>query len=170
MVEEGLLAPDAPVELIDGEIIDMPPIGAPHAAVVDTLARLFQLSVGDRATVRVQNPLRLSRFSEVQPDVQLLAPRADRYWNGPPAPADVLLAVEVCASTLKFDRDVKVPLYAKHGVPEAWLIDIEGRRISLFRSLNADRYEDVRTVSCQASLSPVALADVSVDLSGLLRN
>lgn len=170
MAEEGLLAPDARVELIDGEIIDMAAIGSPHGAVVIRLTRLFQEAVGSRALVSAQGPLRLDRYSEVQPDMQLLAPRSDCYWNSHPAPADVFLIIEVSDSTLRFDTKVKVPLYARHGIPEVWVVDVEGLRVQFFRSLKDGRYDQVHSMTGPRVVSPTALPQVVVDLAELFRH
>jgi Uma2 family endonuclease len=114
MAEVGILAPDARVELIDGEIIDMPPPGSSHAGTVDYLLSVLGTAARDRANLRVQSPVRLSEYSEPQPDLALLRPRAE----------DVLLIVEVAANSLRFDRKKKVPLYARHGIPEVWLLGV----------------------------------------------
>jgi Uma2 family endonuclease len=121
MAEVGILAPDARVELIDGEIIDMAPPASSHAGTVDYLLEVLGLAARGKAKVRVQNPVRLSEYSEPQPDLALLWPREDFYRARHPRADDVLLIVEVAASSLRFDRKKKVPLYARHGVPEVWL-------------------------------------------------
>jgi Uma2 family endonuclease len=116
MVEVGLLKEDERVELIEGEVIRMSPIGSRHAACVARLTKLFSRLAGDGAIVWVQNPVRLNDFSEPQPDVALLKPRADFYAGAHPAAADVLLIVEVSDTTIGYDRQVKVPLYARGGM------------------------------------------------------
>ena len=133
MGETGILGPADRVELIDGEIIDMSPIGALHAAIVDLLARHFARSAGETAFIRCQNPLRLDDVSEPEPDIAILRPRADFYTTGHPGPADVLLVIEVADTSLAYDLGVKVPLYARHGIPEVWVIDASTRRTQVFR-------------------------------------
>ena len=113
MAEVGLLPPDARVELIDGEIIDMAPIGSRHAAAVDLLAERFIQAAKGTVVVRIQGPVRLGPRSEPQPDHAVLRPRADRYARSHPTAADVLLVVEVSDATLRFDREVKANLYAE---------------------------------------------------------
>ena len=133
MGETGILGPADRVELIDGEIIDMSPIGALHAAIVDLLARHLARSAQASVFIRCQNPLRLDDLSEPEPDIAILKPRADFYTTGHPGPADVLLVVEVADSSLAYDLGVKVPLYARHGIPEVWVIDATTRQTRVFR-------------------------------------
>jgi Uma2 family endonuclease len=133
MGEAGILGPADRVELIDGEIIDMSPIGALHAAIVDLLARHFARSARESVFIRCQNPLRLDDVNEPEPDIAILRPRADFYTTRHPGPADVLLVIEVADSSLAYDLGVKVPLYARHGIPEVWLIDASTRRTKVFR-------------------------------------
>ncbi|MFL6229991.1 MAG: Uma2 family endonuclease [Pyrinomonadaceae bacterium] len=125
MVEVGLLREDERVELIEGELIRMSPIGSRHAGCVMRLNALFSQRAGGAAIVLVQSPVRLSDLSEPQPDVALLKPRAHFYAARHPTPADALLIVEVADTTIGYDRVVKVPLYARAGVPEVWVVDLE---------------------------------------------
>jgi Uma2 family endonuclease len=168
MAEVGLLTEDARVELIEGEIIDMAPIGSRHAAAVDRLAQLLQRSVGPRATVRVQGPIRLSASSEPQPDVALLKPRDDFYATKHPTGQDTLLLIEVSDTTFRYDREVKVPLYARHGVPEVWIIDLKNRHVHCFRVPNGGEYTDVSLSGEPAEIELSALPGVMIDLSGVL--
>lgn len=168
MAEVGLLAPDSRVELIEGEIIDMAPIGSPHASVVTRLNHLLVQAVGERALVSVQLPVRLTPQSEPQPDLAVLKPRADFYRPGHPTPADVLLLIEVSHTTLRYDRNIKVPLYARHGIPEVWLIDLENGKMDVFRSPAGEIYSDVASTT-RPGVTPISLlSGVAVDLSGLL--
>jgi Uma2 family endonuclease len=121
MAEAGVLAPDARVELIEGEIIELAPIGSGHAGIVNFLQRKFDRTIGEHAVATVQQPLRLGDRSEPQPDLMLLRPRDDFYRNSHPTAADVLLLIEVSDSTLRFDRGEKAALYARHGVCEVWI-------------------------------------------------
>jgi Uma2 family endonuclease len=133
MGETGILGPADRVELIDGEIIDMSPIGVLHAAIVDVLARHFGRRAGEAVFIRCQNPLRLDDISEPEPDIAILRPRADLYTTAHPGPTDVLLVIEVADTSLAYDLGTKVPLYARHGVPEVWVIDAATRRTRVFR-------------------------------------
>jgi Uma2 family endonuclease len=133
MGETGILGPRDRVELIDGEIIDMSPIGVLHAAIVDVLARHFGRRTGESVFVRCQNPLRLDDISEPEPDIAILRPRADFYMTAHPGAADVLLVIEVADTSLAYDLGTKVPLYARHGIPEVWVIDAATRHTRVFR-------------------------------------
>jgi len=145
MAVAGILTEDDRVELIAGEIVEMPPIGSRHAACVDRLTRLFSSRVGDAALVRVQNPIRLSDVSEPQPDLALLEPRADFYAAAHPGPGEVLLIVEVADTSVGYDRSVKIPLYARAGIRELWLVDLERERIEVLRQPAAGSYRTAET-------------------------
>lgn len=133
MGETGILGPRERVELIDGEIIDMSPIGVLHAAIVARLASHFSQRLGPMGVVWCQNPLRLDDISEPEPDIAILRPRADFYMTAHPGAADVLLVIEVADTSLAYDLGTKVPLYARHGIPEVWVIDAATRQTRVFR-------------------------------------
>lgn len=154
MGETGILGPDLRTELIDGEIVEMPPIGHPHAGTVKFLANLMKETVGRDAIVAVQDPVWLDDHSEPLPDIALLRPRPDYYRNGHPGPADVLLLVEVADSSLAYDREVKLPRYSRAGIPEVWLVDLAGRRLAIYRQPTADGYSEIRTAD---DLNAIAL-------------
>lgn len=168
MVTAGILRPDDRVELIEGELIDLVPISWPHQACVDRLAELFVRHVGRLAIVRIQGPIRLSERSLPQPDLALLRPQQDDYAEAGPTPADVLLIVEVSDTTLPYDRDTKVPLYARYGIPEVWLVDLTGQRILLFRAPHAEGYRDQDELRSWDVVSPVAFPDLSIPLTNIL--
>lgn len=139
MGEVGLLDADSRVELIEGEIVEMAPIGDAHAAISNRLTRLLVLTVGERGIVAVGNPVRLSVRSEPQPDFSVLRPRADYQTRGP-RPEDVMLAVEVSDTTLRRDRRVKLALYARAGIPEFWIVNLQDREVEIYRSPVDDAY------------------------------
>jgi len=170
MADLGILPPDARVELIEGEIIDMAPIGTGHGATVMQLDRLLQKAVGDRAYVFVQSPERLSDISEPQPDLALVKPRSDFYRTQHPAPADTFLIIEVSESSLRYDLQVKAPLYARHGIPEYWVIDLKGRQVRFFRSPESGQYADVTSTGTPGVVAPVALPEVQIDLTHVLND
>ena len=167
MAEVGLLAPDARVELIDGEVIDMVPIGSRHAAVVNMLTRMLVEATGNHAIVSVQAPIRLSARSEPQPDLALLKPRADFYRSGHPTAGDVLLLVEVSDTTLRYDREIKLPLYASHGIPELWLIDLGSNQLQQYFQPVNTRYERMSTC-IEGKITVLTMPGVSVDVSSVL--
>ena len=167
MAEVGILDADERVELIDGEILQMVPIGSEHGAAVIRLNRLFDPArLRDRAVVAVQSPLRLDAANEPVPDVMLLAPRSDDYRHELPGPADVLLVVEVAKSSLDYDRSVKAPLYARAGVPEFWLVDLVNRRVEVHRAPGAAGYGRIEA-HATGRLAPAALPAASVELDDL---
>ena len=145
LAEVGVLSEDDRVELIEGEIIEMVPIGSDHSGTVNRLAYVLFRRVRDRAVVTVQNPLRLSDHTEPVPDFLLLRPRADFYQGAPPPAADVLVLIEVAQSSLRYDRGVKLPLYARHGVPEVWIVDLAGRVVEVHRGPGSEGYASSTT-------------------------
>ena len=138
----GVFAPEARLELIEGEIIEMAPIHPPRSGRVKKLLRLFVQRAGDRAIVSVQDPLIVSGHSVPQPDLALLRPRADDYTESHPNASDVFLVVEVADTTLAFDLKKKVPLYARCGIPEAWVVDVNAQRIHIFRGPREGGYRE----------------------------
>ena len=169
MAESGSFAPDARVELIDGEIIDMPPIGNRHMAHVDRLVRLLCSAVGDRAIVRCQAGVHFGDDSVPQPDFALLAPQEDFYESRPANAADTLLIIEVSDTSLGYDMQRKMSLYARHGVQEYWVVDIVNRRLHVFRSPAGADYEQKSSIEKPGALDITALPGTSVDLSPLFR-
>ena len=168
MVRSGILLEDARVELIEGELYDMNPIGWAHQAVVDRMTAFFVRSLDDRAIVRTQGPIRLSERTLPQPDLALLRPRPDYYRHTGPTPADVLLLVEVSDTTLAYDRDVKLPLYARADIPEVWLIDLPGQRVLVFRSPTPPDYRELREHRPPDQLSALAFPDLILPVAELL--
>lgn len=167
MAEAGILGEDDRCELIEGEIIDMAPIGSDHAATVARLNRLLTRALGDQVIVTVQNPIRLNRRNEPQPDLALLRYREDFYRDAHPSPEDVLLIIEVADSSARYDREIKLPLYARHGIPEVWIIDLRQRRVDIHRQPDKAAYRETRTATGAESVSPLALPDCRMDVSML---
>jgi Uma2 family endonuclease len=167
MAEVGLLAPDARVELIEGEVIDMAPQGTHHAEILRRLARLLFLAAADRATVQTQCPLRLDDFSEPEPDFALLERRKEGYLTSHPGAADTLLVVEVSHSSLRFDRIRKLPLYARHGIPEYWIVDVATPRLHVFHSPDNGRYTHSSSTGRPAAAALRAMPEMRIDLTGL---
>jgi Uma2 family endonuclease len=165
MAEVGMFMPGERVELIEGEIIDMAPIGSFHCGNVGWLTQGFTDAVHSNAIVWVQNALRLSPIVEVYPDLALLKPRKDFYRHAHPGPDDTLLVVEVADSSAAFDRGVKAELYARHGIPEYWIVDIPARSIRFHRAPLEGRYTDITATETPGSTSVPGLAEVSVDLT-----
>lgn len=170
MGHTGDIAPNARVELIDGEIIEMPPIGPDHAQTVDGLAytpALLQIVLKKQLLVRVQGPVRLSEEDEPQPDIAILRWRQGGYRNRHPGPADVLLLIEVADSTLLLDRTRKIPLYARSGIQEIWLVNLVDRRFEIHREPQGGAYPEPRILA-SGKLSPLLLPGLEIDIADIL--
>lgn len=154
MARVGLIDPDARVELIEGEIVAMAPIGTPHGYVVDVLSERLWAEVRGKAHVRVQGALRLSNRTELQPDLTVLKLPSEQYRKKQASASDALLVIEVSDTTLRKDIRVKMPLYARHGVSEVWIIDLEKSRVHFYRSLVDGQYQKV-TVTSEPKIVPV---------------
>lgn len=171
MAEAGILHEDDRIELIEGKIVEMAPIGSRHAFCLDRLNRLFQLNMrAGEGLIRVQNPIRLSDETEPEPDlaVATLVHGEERYAEAHPSSADVLLVVEVADSSLVYDRRTKVPLYAAAGIPEYWLIDLVGNRIEVYRNPLAGSFSDVKVLGRGDKISPLSFPQIEVTLANLI--
>jgi len=164
----GVFAEDDRVELLEGEIVEMSPLGPQHSACVDRLNRLLQRRVGDEAIVRVQSPVRLGQHSEPQPDVALLQPRPDFYAHGHPEPEDVLLLIEVADSSLSYDRELKLPLYARAGVAEVWLVGLLPQTIEVFRAPSESGYGERREARRGESVAALNAPGVVLSVAEIL--
>jgi Uma2 family endonuclease len=162
MAEAGVLSPDDRTELIEGQIVDMAPIGSVHADVVMLLTqRLFGV-VGNSAGVRTQLPVRLSTHSEPQPDVALVKAKPGGYRRAHPSPSEVLLFIEVSDSTLRYDLNVKARLYATHGIPEYWVVDLVGNRVVRHLRPSGTHYAERTEVTAGALGLPGGLGEIVV--------
>jgi Uma2 family endonuclease len=168
MLAAGILTEDDRVELINGELIKMSPIGDLHAACVIRLTMLFTRLVGVAALVSVQNPVRLNDYSEPQPDVALLKPRKDYYAQAKPTPADVLLIVEVADSSIDYDRRVKVPLYARALIPFVWLVDLNADAIEVYSQPANGAYQVLQTARRGDHLTLESLPDLTIMADDIL--
>ncbi len=168
MNEAGILSENDKVELINGEIIEMSPIGRRHAACVDRINRLFSNILGIKVIVRVQNPIILNNLSEPKPDIALLQPRADFYESGHPQPKDIFLLIEVADSSLEYDRDVKIPLYASSGITEVWLVDIYEQMIIVYRYPSENGYSEIQKLSRGEKMSIQAFPEVNLVVEDIL--
>lgn len=156
MDEAGLFGPEERIELIDGEIIEMTPVGDRHIMCVNRANVFFVEAFGRTAMVSIQNPVHLNMYNMPQPDVVVFKPRSDFYASERPTPADVLLIVEVSDSTLRRDRNIKLPRFAASGIPEVWIEDLQHDVILVYRDLEGGQYRTQRTVQRGDSISPLA--------------
>lgn len=168
MAEAGVFAPDARVEFIEGEIVDMRPIGSRHAAAVKRLARALHRAVADRALVSVRDPIHLDRHNEPQPDLALLRPREDDYAGALPQAADTLLVIEVADRSAAYDLQVKAPLYARHGIAELWILDLDAGTVRRLRQPHGGEYLEVQASPRPGRVGIAALPGIEIDLDAIL--
>jgi len=161
MHEAGVFAEGDRLELINGEITEMSPIGRKHAACVARLTKVFELKLGDRTIIWSQNPIRLVDNSEPQPDLAILKLRSDFYEDSLPIPTDILLIIEVADSTLTYDRETKMPLYASAGIPEMWLFDLNRKIIEGYSQPSALGYKRMQRYEQNDEFSMLAFPDVT---------
>jgi Uma2 family endonuclease len=159
MGEAGILHEDDRVELIEGEIVEMAAIGTRHFSCVNRLTRMLVMGVGEAAVVSVQNPVRLDEHTEPQPDLTVIQPRD--YTESLPLPEDVLLLVEVSDTTLAYDRNVKLPLYARAGIGEVWIVNLPAGTIEQHTDPSDEGYQRVDHKRGGQKLHPAALPDLA---------
>ena len=166
MGEVGILHEDDRVELIEGEIVEMAAIGTRHFTCVNQLNRLLVRGVGDAAIVSVQNPVRLDEHTEPQPDLTVLQVRD--YRESLPMPEDVLLLIEVSDTTLSYDRGVKLPLYARAGIPEVWIVDLVGEVIERHTDPSGDGYRSLKQARRGETIESTAPPELALRVDVIL--
>jgi Uma2 family endonuclease len=166
MGEAGILHEDDRVELIEGELVEMDAIGTRHFSCVNRLTRLLVMSVGDEAIVSVQNPVRLNEYTEPQPDLTVIRPRD--YTESLPTPEDVLLLIEVSDTTLAYDRNVKLPLYARAGIGEVWIVNLPAETIELNTGPSANGYRYTERKRRTETLQPAAIPGLTPTVDEIL--
>jgi Uma2 family endonuclease len=168
MGETGVFAPEARLELIEGEIIEMSPIGSRHAACVERISEHLHEIARRRFLVRTQNPIVLDDFSEPQPDITVLQFREDRYDKAHPRPQDVLLVIEVADATVPFDRNVKLPLYARACIAEFLLFNLPGEQVEYFSRPEEGTYRNKQLLKRGDHFESAVLAELSLDIATIL--
>ncbi len=168
MAEAGLFSEGDRVELIEGEVVEMSPTGSHHQGCVDELNALLASNVGRTAIVRVQGPIRIDDYSEPEPDIALLKPRADYYRKSHQAPADVLLVIEVADTSADYDRNVKLPLYARAGIPEAWLVILPKDLIEVHSQPKNGKYQKVQRLKRGKTLVSSTVPGLSFSVDEIL--
>jgi Uma2 family endonuclease len=168
MAAAGVLTEDDRVELIEGEIVEMNPIGSRHAACVGRLTEILGRLAGGEAIVWVQNPVQINDYSEPLPDVALLKRRDDFYAQANPQPADVLLIIEVADSSVEYDRDIKIPLYAGAGITEVWLINLPQETIEIYTQPVGNTYREIRLVKRGESLAAKSIPGLILNADAVL--
>lgn len=164
----GVFAPDARLELIAGEIIEISPIGSSHAACVDLITSILNEQLSGRAIVRPQNPIVLDDFSEPQPDIAVLRFRADRYRDAHPRSNDVLIVIEISDSTVEKDRNVKLPLYARAGIGEALIFNLPEDQLECFSQPQADGYQEHSILKRGEQFSSATVSGLTLDVETIL--
>ena len=160
----GILGEDEHIELIEGQIVEMNPIGPGHIWSVNRLTQVFARRAD--VVVSVQNPIRLDARSQPEPDLVVL--RADAAQDRTPAPPDALLVIEVADTSLEYDRATKGPLYARAGIPELWIVDVPGQRIEVHREPSPDGYRLVRLFVRGERLAPQFAPDLQIEVDAIL--
>ncbi|MEE3719529.1 Uma2 family endonuclease [Tumidithrix elongata RA019] len=168
MAANGILAPSDRLELINGEIIEMSPIGIRHASCVRRAINLLAKKLGDFAIIDAQDPIKLSDSSEPQPDIAVLNPRSDFYATAHPEPQDVFLLIEVADTTIASDREVKVPLYARSSISELWLIDLNNQILEVYYEPIGDRYRYMQLFEAGQSIHLQAFPSISFAVNDIL--
>jgi Uma2 family endonuclease len=168
MVAAGVLSEGDRVELIEGEIVEMNPIGSRHAACVGRLTEFLGRRVSNEAIVWVQNPVQVNDYSEPLPDVALLKRRDDFYAQANPQPTDVLLIIEVADSSVEYDRDIKIPLYAGAGISEVWLVNLPKETIEIYTQPVGATYREIRIVKRGESLAAKSIPSLIIDADVVL--
>ena len=169
MAETGVLPPGARVELLDGRIIDMSPIGPLHGGVVKRLNRFFHRHSRDRWLQAVQDPIHLEDHSEPQPDLMLLKPDPDDYDSRHPRPEDVFLLIEVSDSTVETDRDMKLPAYGRAGISEVWIVNLVNGTLEVYREPHFTGYANAQVLHEGESAAPALFPDAVIEVAKLLR-
>ena len=168
MAEAGILTDEDRVELIEGEIVEMSPIGNRHAMTVTRALMTFARGSGDRVVVAVQNPAHMDKYNEPQPDVVLIRPREGFYGTDHPNPEDVVLLIEVADTSLRKDRLLKLPVYARNGIREVWIIDVKDDAIHVHREPTANAYLSFETRHRGETVSPETFPEFAIKVDDLL--
>jgi len=167
LIEVGILTENSNVELIRGEIVSKMPIGDPHIACVNRLTRLLVRAVGDEAITSIQNPIKL-KDSEPEPDVVLLMPRMDDYANGKATLAEILLVIEVADTSLEYDREIKLALYAENGIREFWIVNLIDGCLEVYRQPNSDgTYAEMLALGGSETVEPLLLKSFVISVSSM---
>lgn len=168
MGEIGVFDEDARLELLDGEVMEMAPIGSRHAGCVSRITQLLVRAVGESGLVSPQNPVELDKRSEPQPDLAVLRPRTDYYTTSHPIPDEILLVIEVADSSLAYDRDRKAPYYARSGIAECWIVDLTHDEVIVMNVPSPHGYRRVQVTHRGEMVEIAALAGVRLEVSDLL--
>ena len=165
LAESNILSEDDRVELIEGRIVDMTPIGSKHAACVSRLNEIFSEKLQKRAIINIQNPICLTEYSEPEPDIAIIKRRPDFYAEQLPQPADILLIIEVSDSSLDYDCETKIPLYAKANIPEVWLVNLIENIVEIYSTPSPEGYNVITKRHHNQIISPKSFHDITLTVS-----
>ena len=168
MCKAGILTADDRVELIDGELVEMPPMAPEHAGIVNRLAEVLIVRLGDAADLRVQSSVLLSRYTQPEPDLAVVRPNPGHYLQRHPQPNDILIAIEVADSSLGYDREEKMPRYGAAGIPEAWLIDVNAKTITVYTEPRSTGYRNTLTLAWTEEVVARAIEGLSLVFEDIL--
>ena len=164
MGSAGIFRDDERIELIDGEIVEMSPIGNEHLWIVTLLVNLISRNVNSNRLVQAQNPIRLQSETALQPDIAVLSSYPQSIEDSPASPKDILLLIEVSDTSLRFDQRVKVPIYAESGIAEIWIVDVAARTVIVYRDLAHQSYRTMTTHKMDDKLTPTLIPELTLDL------
>lgn len=168
MIKGEIFTPQDKVELINGEIVEMSPIGLKHATTVIRLTNLFPLFFQDKALVSVQNSIILNDYSQPEPDLVLLKNREDFYEQKRPSSEDIFLLIEVSDSTLKYDQEIKLPLYAENHIQETWIINLNNSSIEVYRQPENNFYQQQKILTKKDKISCLAFPEIEINIGKLI--
>jgi Uma2 family endonuclease len=167
MGKSHVFHPEERLELIKGEIIKMSPIGLKHASMVNRLSNLFYRNLAEEIIISIQNSIKLNDNSEPQPDLVLAKYRDDFYANKPIEAEDIYLLIEVSDSTLKYDRETKIPLYAENKVNEVWLVNLNNNTLEVYRQPENNSYQHFQKLTSNQTISPLDFPELIINLSSI---
>jgi len=168
MGKAGVFHPETRVELINGEIVIMSPIGLKHSVTINRLTRFLIKNIDEAGIVSIQNSFRIPDYSEPEPDIVILRPRDDFYANKFPLPEDILLIIEVADSSLKYDRTTKLSLYAEHNISEYWIANLERDILEIYRQPQNKTYLKQTLIDMpHITFAPLAFPNMTMTLKDI---
>jgi len=169
MVAAGVLAADERVELIEGQLFRMAAKGTAHSAAVTRIDRILSSRLAGQVLLRLQDPVQLSDFSEPEPDVAVVQIDPLDYEEHHPTPSEIFWLIEVADTTLKRDRELKAPAYGRALVPEYWILDVQERRLYVFRAPGVQEYDIQQVLTEEDAIAPLAFPNCEIKISEFLR-
>ena len=169
MAEMGIFHPEERLELISGQIIKMAARGTAHEAAITRTQRILNQRLGNKVLIRTQSPIKLDDYSEPEPDIAVVKTNVLDYEDHHPQPSEVFLVIEIADSSLKYDREVKTLAYAKSGIIDYWILDINGRKLYVYRLPNSEGYQSESILAENLTISPLAFPECKIMIKELFR-